>query len=130
MFDAQHGGAVEADLMRDMGIRFRDVPDTIGWDGLLTLFANAPEGSATWRAANEALGEYRSQAHVGVILADVYDLLAALHSSFARVNSKRPASVRRPRPYRRPWVDDGGARTIGSGAIPASKFLDWYYEGV
>ena len=127
--DADTDGALDYDLMCRLGIRLADVPMTIGWSGLKVFYRHLDGASATWRAQHPEYAPYSTPFGIAQMLADVIDMeqwvcygIAAAHHA----RGKRPP--RKPKPYEAPWrKGDHGDRHVGSGAIPRSEFLDWYY---
>lgn len=112
--------------MATLGIRLRDVPATIGWDGLSLLVRHLPVGCATWRALNPGMERWSSTTMTNVILADVFD--AVMEVAYATAQAHSRTRVPKPRPYPRPWADaPPGERSVGSGAIPSNEFHAWYY---
>lgn len=106
--------------MTRAGIRLRDVPRTIGWSGLIVFLQHVPPDSATMRAEHPEMGGWT---RTEVMLADVFDAVQCLRwqlaATFARTKPREPDK------YPRPW-DEGNTRRIGAGAIPVSKFWDWW----
>lgn len=116
--------------MAHLGARLSDVPLTIGWDGLLVLYRHADETWATWRAQHrEKVGDWCTTLRTNALLADCIDATMATAYVVALANSRRGAPrPQRPKPVERPWARPEGDRHIGSGAIPRSEFLSWYYD--
>lgn len=111
-----------------LGIRLRDVPETIGWSGLAIFYRHLDERSATWRAQHGDVSPWTTVMQANAILADVCDVLQWQSYNFAKAHTARGhQGPRRPSPYPRPWKVDDGARHVGGGAIPRAAFLDWYY---
>ena len=123
--DRETDGAIEYDLMTLLGIRLRDVPGTIGWDGLKIFCRHLPDESATMRAVYEhdhdGMEHWGTRGQTNELLADIYDLV---NRRF--VSQKDKYKVR---PLERPW--DRKTRHFGKGGDAMSKdeFLAWYYGG-
>ena len=121
--DRETGGAVEYDLMTLLGIRMDDVPETIGWDGLVIFCRHLPDDSATMRAVyehgHEGMERWATQSTTNELLADIYDLV---NRRFVSEKDKHKV-----KPLERPW--DKSTRHFGSGAMPQDEFLAWYYGG-
>ena len=118
----EHAEALDYDLMTRVGVRLRDVPRTIGWDGVLVVTRHLPSDSALVRSMHP---EYDGWSREQMMLADIYDAIREVQWQVAAVLAKsRP---RDPQPYPRPW--DKRSMQYGSGAIPVSEFWDWYNDG-
>lgn len=121
--DRETGGAVEYDLMTLLGIRMDDVPETIGWDGLVIFCRHLPDDSATMRAVHEhdheGMERWATQSTTNELLASLIDLV---NFRFARKQDR--SKLER---VERPW--DRSTRHFGSGAMPQEDFLAWYYGG-
>lgn len=93
---------------------------TMGAAGVVALisFVNyLPPDSVLIREMNpkEEVGDWFTTMKTNAILADIYD-------AFIAANSKKGTKVK---PYPRPKKK----QTIGKGAVPISKFWDWWNEG-
>ena len=111
--------------MRELGITLKAVPSTIGWDGLFRMTRTAKQTSALFAAANPELAPWAAPLKLMQVLTDLYDLVAVLDWHVVSMFSK--GRRRRPKPYPRPWVDDGSEMHLGKGAIAIADFDDWYY---
>lgn len=126
--DRETDGALDADCMAHLGARLSDVPLTIGWDGLLVLYRHADETWATWRAQNRGqVGDWCTTLRTNALLADCVDAINAAAYVVAKAHSMKGSRPKAPDPVERPWAKAAGERHLGSGAIPRSEFLDWYY---
>lgn len=114
-----------------IGIRLKDVPMTIGWDGLVVFARHLPPGSATMRNLADGGGEWAdgwsSAFRTNELLAEVIDTLRVINWEYVSTHSK--GHQKKPQMVERPWVKDGRTRKFGKGAIPRNKFIDWYYNG-
>lgn len=111
--------------MAVVGIRLRDVPSTIGWDGLSMLLRNSPRFEAYRMAKSPEFEEFGCQLRQSAMLADIYDAVMSVAYIAAKGMGGSP---QKPRPMPRPWLSDAG-QTVGSDAIPVGDFDDWYYNG-
>ena len=120
-----HGAALEYDLMVRTGRTLGEYWD-MGPSGMAALVHFVGNLDADSALAREAGGmdaaEWSCAFKTNAVLADIYDALQWLHHSFASAHSK--TKVKRPEPYPRPWAKKG--ETIGKGAIPISRFWDWW----
>lgn len=106
-----------------LGIRFFDVPETIGWDGLVVFCRHLPDDSATMRAVHEH--EHEGMEHWGTrnatneLLASLIDLV---NYRFVRKEDRSKLSR-----VERPW--ESTSRHFGTESMSKEEFLDWYYGG-
>ena len=108
-----------------MGMTFEQAADAFGWGELFNFFHHLPDTSATYRALHKDAYRFASGLQESAILADIYDAIAGLAYMFNRTHGGK---AKRPKPYKRPWVDSEEQR-IGSDPIPISEFNSWYYGG-
>ncbi|WP_278591454.1 hypothetical protein [Olsenella uli] len=129
--DRETDGALSYDLMTLVGVTLRDVPGTIGWDGLRDLYRHLGTDSATWRAQHPELAPYATAFGLAQMAGELVDGLAAVQYAIACAHRTKGAPrPRRPRLGRWPWRKaDGTERHLGSGALPRRDFLAWYYDG-
>lgn len=77
----------------------RDVPDTIGWDGLVIFARHLPDESATMRAVyehdHEGMEKWGTRNTTNELLAELHDLI-----NFRFVSKKDKAKLK---PIDRPW---------------------------
>lgn len=114
-----------------VGITMRDVPATVGWDGLRCLYRHLGTDSATWRAQHKEAATFATPYGLSQMTGELIDAVGATQYLIAcAYHSKGAPRPRRPRPTPWPWRKRGGGdRHVGSGALPRSEFLDWYYGG-
>ena len=63
--------------------------------------------------------------HTDMLLAAIYDQLAAFQYVYMRANGGKP---KKPKPTPRPGVSDG-TQKVGKDPIPIEDFDKWYYGG-
>ena len=95
---------------------------SFGWGELVNFARHLPLDSAVRRAEAGDVYEWATTAKTNAILADLFDAVRLFNATFGKKNS-RP-----PEPYPRPG-GNGGAKRIGSGAMPIAEFNEWYYGG-
>lgn len=85
-----------------------------GMVALVSFIENLPIDSALRQSINpkDEFGAWHETAKTNSILADIYDVLVAVHTKKGR----------NPKPYPRPQE----RRNIGREAIPISEFWDWW----
>ena len=111
------------------GVTLDDAPRAVGWAAVRDLAAHLDEGSATWRAEHPELHEFCRPTSMAQMLAGIYDLCALIEYHMRCVfREKGSPEPERPSMWPTPWSRDDQGR-IGSGAIPASEFEEWYYRG-
>ena len=104
----------------------------MGSDGVIALShlaANLPSDSATRlkESGYEGIDEWSARFKTNVLLADLYDALAAFVHVYVKSKSKKKQKP--PKPYPRPWVEEKGKKRIGRGAIPIKDFWNWWNDG-
>ena len=120
-----HGPALEYALLTMTHYQLRDVGGALSWGALLHFVQNLPRTSALSRelVPQTETEQWADGRNVAALLADIFDLLNAFRSEVAVKGTPRRA--KRCRPYPRPWAK-GRERRVGRGAIPVSKFEDWW----
>jgi len=119
--------------MTVLGLRLRDVPNTIGWDGLLLFINHLPTSSALYRAMYPEMYTFGLPEQQSAILADLYDLINWFMYAYVSANSESSHKPKKPQRYPRPWeqddqVDDG-EQHFGKGAVSVEEFNEFYYGG-
>lgn len=112
----EHDRALEYDLMTRTGHTLTEYIDrgAAGMVALLSFFNYLPPDSAL-RAEmdpDDEKREWYTRCKTNVILADLYDIFSAAHTKKGR------KAAEYPRPKKK--------KKIGKGAIPLSKFWDWW----
>lgn len=118
--------------MERLGIRFDEIPETIGWDSALVFARHVARDprSATFRELNPELYEFCTPWKHSAILADIYDAITCFNYTFAKAYTpKGEVPPQKPKPYPRPGAHDDDTYHIGAGAIPIADFDAWYYGG-
>ena len=121
----EHGAALEYDLLTMTHYQLRDVGGALSWGALLHFVQKLPRTSALSRELVPTTEEERwaDGSNVSALLADIFDLLNAFRNEAAVKGTKH--SAKRSKPYPRPWLKPR-TRHIGKGAIPISKFEEWW----
>ncbi len=128
-----HASALDFDLMTMTGRCMREWTD-IGAAGMVALvhFVRHLDARsaliAETREHGEELREWSCGLRTNSLLADLYDEIAHLLVSFARVHSKH--KVHDPKKYPRPWLDDDSdeRRKFGKDPIKIADFADWWTD--
>ena len=118
--------AIEYDLITQTGYELRDVGQTLSWSALASFISYMPESSAILRKHQADVYEWSTQTKTNVILADIYDMLAAINANIVAIGSHHKAET--PKPYPRPGIyqrDGGNTKRIGKGALPRGEFKKW-----
>lgn len=115
-----------------LGLRLRDVPNTIGWDGLTVFVRNLPMTSAYVRAMFPEEIAFAADLKRAAMMADLIDALNLLRYEFAVSMSGKGQKPDMPQRYPTPWnkhatPEDPLNGTYGKGAISSVDFYDWYY---
>ena len=85
---AEHGDALDFDLFDRWRVRLRDVPSTIGWDGVALFCRHLPYGCAVMREVAPAT-EWSIEAHR---MADVADMVGSAFAGKDYKPMKRPGA--------------------------------------
>ena len=79
------------------------------------------------RELNPELARWDSQLQTNTILADIYDMLAALNYNVLCMASKQ--KPQQPKPYPRPGKkEDEDKKKIGKGALPVAELNEWFEQ--
>ena len=108
-----------------LGMPFERAASSFGWANLVTFVHHLPPTSAVYREMYGDASEFASELKQNMILADIFDAVQFFNYNYAKSHGGKG---RKPKPYPRPFADDGAQR-IGSDPIPISEFNDWYYGG-
>lgn len=116
--------------MERLGLTLQGAIDRFGYKAAFEYAGHVASdaGSYTWRSINPKLSEFCSSFKTNVILADIFDAINAFAYMYAKSHVPKGTIVPPPETYPRPWKSDGRQR-FGRGAIPISKFDEWYYGG-
>jgi len=120
--------------MTKLGMRLRDVPHSLGWDGLLVFLTNLPQDSAYARSLFPEYSAFASPLKHASMMADIIDCLLWFRYEFATAFSDQNHQPDPPKPYETPWnkyatPEDPFNGAYGKGAISSLDFDDWYYGG-
>ena len=111
--------------MTILGMTFEQAASSFGWVELVNFSKHLPIDSASQRAIKQDESKFAGDLQRAALLADIFDAINGLSYMFAKAYGGKP---KKPKPYPRPWADDGSQR-IGSDPIPVSQFNSWYYGG-
>lgn len=116
-FVLEHRGAVNYDLLTRTGHDLDDVGRGLSWSALDSFIRNTPPDGALMREMRPEIAQWSTTAKTNAILADIYDMLAAINANLcAKGSGKRP---KRPKPYPRPGATSN-QRKIGK-ALPVDE---------
>ena len=116
-FVSEHRGAVNYDLLTRTGHDLDDVGRGLSWSALDSFIRNTPPDGALMRELRPEIAQWSTTAKTNAILADIYDMLAAINANLcAKGSGKRP---KRPKPYPRPGAANN-QRKIGK-ALPVDE---------
>lgn len=125
-FIEAHKKAIEADLMK-VGYELNDIGSALSWRALDSFIRNLSLSSATMRELNPELARWDTQLQTNTILADIYDMLAALNYNVLCMASKQ--KPQQPKPYPRPGKnEDEDKKKIGKGALPVADLQEWFEQ--
>ena len=111
--------------MTKTGHDLSDVGRTLSWSALRSFIENIGADSAIARDTSPDIAVWSSRVKTNAILADIFDLLAAINANLIAMGShKRPV---RPKEYPRPGRPDNEKR-YGKGAMPVDELRKWIAE--
>lgn len=130
---AQHGRALEYDLMTRTRFTLSDLGGGLPARALLAFVGNLPPDAALCRELRGDSDEdkrWQEPSTVPMLLAEIADTAHMVSWEVAQAHSRRDLSSRMPVPIERPGVRaEGESRRYGSGAIPVADFDDWWNGG-
>ena len=98
-FVTEHYEAIDYDLLTKTGMSLSDVGGRLSWSALYS-FITKYENGALLRELSPEIALWDTTAKTNVILADIFDMLAAINANLcAKGSGRRP---KRPKPYPRP----------------------------
>lgn len=118
-----HAGAVNYDLLTRTGYTLDDVGGRLSWSALSSFIRNLGTDSALARELGKATG-WETTLQTNVILADLYDLLYAIHRDICALGGVKTREMK----YPRPGVEDKTVRKFGKGALPVQDLHNWIKE--
>ena len=121
----KHREAIGYDLLTKTGHEFNDIGESLSWDALGVFLNKIDVDSALFRELNPELATWTNTAKTNAILADIYDILAAINANIMSIGSGKPA--RKPKPYPRPVKHEhDDEKRIGSGGLPPDELRKWF----
>lgn len=121
---ADHGGALEYDLMTRTRYLASDIGGALPEGALLSFVRYLPPDSALKQEMDGDASWLTGQRN-DMLLAAIHDQLAGLQFMLMRWHGVR---AKKPKPIPRPGVSDG-VQHVGKGEIPIADFDEWYYGG-
>ena len=120
----EHREALEYDLLTKTGHEIEDIGRSLSWRALMSFVKKLDGTSAMCRDTNPEAAEWSSTIKTNFILADIYDVLAAINANLTAIGSGRRA--KQPKQYPRPNKNKNeNEKHIGSGALPAAELHEW-----
>lgn len=123
-FVEEHRGAIEYDLLRKTGHELNDIGSTLSWGALSSFVTNLEADSATAREMEPELAGWASVAKTNAILADIFDLLAAINANLKTLGSGTRAKT--PEKYPRPQKKKKDK--IFTSSLPMAEMREWIEE--
>lgn len=125
-FIAEHGEALEYDLMRMTRYTLDDLGGALPERALLAFVRHLPLESATVAEVDDRGGWSMTQQLIARLIESVESLdWHFMCSRIPKGRSKPP----HPKPIARPGVKRDEGQRIGRDPIPVQDFNDWYYGG-
>lgn len=111
MFLAEHGEAVEADLLRFYRLDLAEVGTMrLSWRRLGVLIRQLPREAATVQAVSGAAARWGDVEH---LLAGIFDAVQLHNWQYAAAHAPKGKRPPRPRPLARPGTDSAPSRRTG-----------------
>lgn len=108
MFLAEHGEAVEADLLRFYGLDLAEIGTLrLSWRRLGVLIRQLPRDAATVQAAAGPTARWGDVEH---LLAGIFDALNVHNWQYATVHAPKGKKPKRPKPLPRPGTQRAPSR--------------------
>ena len=123
-FVEEHRGAIEYDLLRKTGHELNDIGSTLTWGALSSFISNLEADSATAREIEPELSGWATTAKTNAILADIFDVLAAINANLKALGSGSRANA--PEKYPRPQKKKKDKIFISS--MPMAEMRAWIEE--
>ena len=124
-FVREHREAINVDLMK-RGYTLDDVGGVLSWDALGDFISKTEPNSALSFELDPERARWATTDATNSILADIYDMLAAIHWTLSFMAShKKP---KRPTPYPRPGQKQKEKRHIGTASIPIGEIKETIFN--
>ena len=127
---AEHGEAIEYDLITRAGMSLDDVPARLSWRALGVFVRHLDASSAYVREVAPDTAPWIGTDLLATMTADLIDALRILDWHFCQANTpKGKPKPRKPKPYPRPWKTDDSTVKVGRDPIPIKDFDTWWNGG-
>ena len=100
------------------GYTLKDVGGVLPWDALDDFISKTEPGSALSYELDPERAQWATIDGTNKILADIYDLLAAINHTLAVMATHK--RQKRPEPYPRPGMKKKEKRHVGTASIPVT----------
>lgn len=110
------------------GHGIEDLGESLSWSKAKHILKTLSIDSALARDLDPDLGSWNSILKTNYLLADVVDLLQAIHYALVCIGGGKAT---KPRPIDRPGKassDDGTTKHYGKGAMPAKDLYNWIFS--
>ncbi len=112
--------------MTRTGHDLSDVGRTLSWSALRSFVEQIGADSAIARETNPEIAVWASRVKTNALLADIFDLLAAINANLIAIGSH--SKPKRPKEYPRPGRNPDGEKRFGKGAVPVDDLRRWIAE--
>ena len=110
--------------MKKTGHELNDIGSTLSWGALSSFVTNLDAESATAREIEPELASWSSVAKTNAILADIFDMLAAINSNLKALGSGSRAKT----PERYPRPQKKNKDRIFTSSMPMAEMRAWIEE--
>ena len=117
---SEHREAINVDLMK-RGYTLDDVGGVLSWDALGDFIAKTEPGSALSYELDPERAQWATIDGTNRILADIYDLLAAINHNLAVLATRK--RQKKAEPYPRPGQKKD-KKHVGNASIPIGEVKD------
>ena len=123
-FKEENREALNFDLLTRTGHDLSEVGDTMPWLSFRDFVQQIGLDSALARSLYPEQAAWDTTAKTNAILADIFDVLAAINTNLMAIGSKK--RPQRPKPYPRPGAKKGREKKIGRGALPHDELVKFF----
>ena len=109
-------------MFSSTGYTIDDLGERLGWDVFNDFLTNLGTQSALAKQVTPETSVWGSTEKTNMILADIYDVLSAIHYTLAKIGGGKP---KKPTPY--PRIGDKKKQRFGNkkSSLPVTQMREW-----